>query len=150
MRVYLAAPYGMKDVIKARALELERLGISVVSQWTDESHSANIQMHELTHEEHQAYAVRDVAECAQGDVFVLQPNMVGEIVRQGRTSELGIAIGIGLYRPYPIFVVGDGGNEANIFHHLPQVTHFPDWEATKAELLALLEIERISQDEIPF
>ncbi len=148
MRVYLAAPYQMKEAINVRAAELRALGFEVTSQWLEETHKAGIQMHELTHEDHQYYALRDVADLADAGVFVLQPDATETIKRQGRTVEFGMAIGIGLYRPYPIFVIGKG--EDNIFHHMPQVTHYPDWDATKAALLELLAIERLVLDDLPF
>ncbi len=140
MKVYLAAPYQMKDTISKRAAELRELGIEVTSQWLDETHRANVQLQDLAPKDHQYYALRDVADLADADVFVLQPDSTETIKRQGRTVEMGIAVGIGLYRSYPVFVIGE--SEQNIFHYLPQVYHFPDWEATKARLVELAEIEK--------
>jgi nucleoside 2-deoxyribosyltransferase len=132
LKVYLAAPYSMKTTIEARAAELAARGIHVTSSWLQEPHSPNTQMHELTHEEHVAYAIQDVKDVAEADIFVFHTDPTKSIVRAGRHVEFGIAVGIALSRFMPIFVVGD--EYENIFHHLPQVLHFPNWEATLSVL----------------
>ena len=135
MRVYLAAPYQMKDVISDRAAELRAMGITVTSSWLVEPWGPKTQMHELTHEEHQRYAINDVQDIADSDVLVYQPDVTKTIIRAGRHVEFGIAIGIGLTRDLPILVVGE--DRENIFHHYPQVTHYRTWEETKAALPSL-------------
>jgi hypothetical protein len=89
-------------------------------------------MHELTHEEHQGYARQDVLDVAAADVFIFQTDPTKTIVRAGRHVEFGIAVGIALTRTMPIYVVGE--DYENIFHHLPQVTHFATWEEAMAAL----------------
>jgi nucleoside 2-deoxyribosyltransferase len=135
LKVYLAAPYSMKDVIKARAEELRAAGVEVTSSWLDEPHAPNTQMHEVTPAEHRQYALQDVKDVAAANVVVFHTDPTKTLIRAGRHVEFGIAVGLGLSRALPIFVVGD--ERENIFHYLPQVTHFYSWESVK-ELLCEL------------
>ena len=41
LKVYLAAPYGDKDLMNQWKKDLEAMGIEVTSRWLDEPHSAN-------------------------------------------------------------------------------------------------------------
>ena len=134
MKVYIAAPYSMKDTIKERAAELNALGIIVTSSWLNEPHKPTTQMSELPHEVHQKYAVQDVLDVAAAEIIVFHTDPTKTIVRAGRHVEFGIAVGIGLTRQMDIFVVGE--DRENIFHHLPQVRHFATWEAAKNALAA--------------
>jgi hypothetical protein len=133
MKVYLAAPYATKELMQERAEELRHLGIEVTSSWIDEPHKPSTQMHELTHEEHQQYALRDVEDVIAADVLVFHVDPTGKIVRAGRHVEFGMAVLINqLIRGMPILVVGDA--HENIFHHLPYVTHYATWEDLKSWL----------------
>jgi len=142
MKIYLAAPYSMKDLVSARAQELREMGITVTSSWLKEPHAPNTQMQDLTHEEHQAYALQDVADVATADCIIFHTDPTKTIVRAGRHVEFGIAVGIGfLVREMPILVMGE--DYENIFHHLPQARHFATWEEVKAALPSVaLKLER--------
>lgn len=141
LKVYLAAPYGMKDEMLCRANELRAAGVIITSSWLNEPHAPTTQMHELTHEEHQVYAIQDVKDVVTADVLVFQTDPTKTIVRAGRHVEFGIAIAIGwLKRPMPIFVVGE--DYENIFHHLPQVTHFASWELLRDFLIHLAKTDQ--------
>ena|ERR1700676_2570133 len=140
LKVYLAAPYVMKSQMNIYASELRSRGIQVTSSWLDEPHKPTTQMHELTHEEHQVYAVQDVKDVWAADVLVFQTDPTKAIIRAGRHVEFGIAIGIASTRPMPIFVIGE--EHENIFHHLPQVTHFPLWEPLRDFLIHLSKIDQ--------
>ena len=137
MNVYIAAPYRMKELIKERAAELRAGGVVVTSTWIDEPHKPSTQMQDLTHEEHQAYAVQDVKDVMAADILLLHTDPTKSIVRQGRTVEMGIFVGrrAATHRALPIFVVGL--EYENIFHHLPQVTHFATWEEVRDLVIAL-------------
>src|ERR1039458_2946800 len=125
LRVYLAASYSMKKQIEAEAAELRALGIEITSSWLEEKHAPTTQMEELTHEEHQLYAMRDVQDVLDADVFVFHTDPTKTIVRGGRHVEFGIAVGAGMH----IYVVGE--ERENIFHRLPDVRHFVTWEDVK-------------------
>ena len=152
MRVYIAAPYSMKDTIAKEAAELEAAGFICTSSWVKEPHKPTTQMHELTHEEHQTYALQDVRDVAYADALVFHTDPTKTIVRGGRHVEFGMMVGISMARNHifhdrsrPIYVVGT--EQENIFHHLPQVTHFQTWE----QVLAQLKLDRqAAYDDLPF
>lgn len=132
MKVYLAAPYSAKDLVVQHAADLRALGVVVTSSWLEEPWAPTTQMHELTHEEHQQYALNDVRDVANADVLIFHVDQTKSIIRAGRHVEFGIAVGLGLSREMPILVVGDVYE--NIFHHLPQVTHYAEWSEVLAAL----------------
>lgn len=132
MRVYIAAPYSMKDTIIREAEELRLYGIEVTSSWLEEPHKPSTQMHELTHEEHQVYALRDVQDIVNADILVFHTDPTKSIIRAGRHVEFGIALALGLTRCMPIFVVGQ--ERENIFHHMPQVAHYASWREVRDAL----------------
>ena len=131
MKVYLAAPYQKKAQMNVCAAELRAGGVEVTSSWLDEPHKPTTQMHELTPEEHQKYAIQDVRDVQAADILVLFTDPTKTIVRAGRHVEFGIAV----QRKIPIFVVGD--ERENIFHHLPKVLHFQAWYFLRDMLLAM-------------
>lgn len=137
MKVYLAAPYRSKDQINVYAAELRKGGITVTSTWLDEPHKPATQMAELTHEEHQKYAIQDIKDVASADVLVLWTDPTRTIIRQGRTAELGMVLGLNVVRnkKVPVFVVGL--EDENIFHHAPEVSHFESWAQVRDMLLSL-------------
>lgn len=142
MKVYIAAPYSMKDIIKARAQELISLGIGVTCSWVNEPHKPSTQMIDLTHEQNQAYAIQDVEDVFAGDALVFHTDQTKTLVRAGRHVEFGMAVLKNRFiKPTPIIVVGD--EYENIFHHLPNVSHFETWESAKDHLIELsLEFDR--------
>ena len=134
MKIYLAAPYHRKDEIKKYAISLRGFNIEVTSTWLDEPHSPTTEMRELSHEQHQKYAIKDVDDVVIADGLVIFTDPTQSIVRQGRTAEMGMAIAINrMVRPMPIFVVGN--LYENIFHHMTDVQHFEDWDTTKKAVL---------------
>lgn len=136
MKVYLAAPYQMKETIKERAEQVRALGIEVTSRWLEEPHKPATQLNELTHEEHRAYATQDIEDVIAADVMVFFTDQTKAIVRAGRHVEFGVAVAINkLIRPMSILVVGS--NHENIFHHLEGVRHFQSWTDAKNELFIM-------------
>jgi hypothetical protein len=133
LKVYLAAPYSQKNSIRLCADELREGGVTVTSSWLDEIFAPTVQMAEIPAETHRNFAIRDVKDVrdAQILVFFNDPNAI----RAGRHVEFGIAIGIGLTRKIPVFVVGV--EYENLFHHLPQVTHFENWGKVRDLLIAM-------------
>jgi nucleoside 2-deoxyribosyltransferase len=126
MRVYIAAPYSMKDTIKQDADDLLKYNITCTSSWVLEPHKPTTQMQDLTHETHQKYALQDVEDVLQADVLVFHTDPTKTIVRGGRHVEFGMAVMMNrLGSSTPIYCVGM--EEENIFHHLPQVKHFATW-----------------------
>jgi nucleoside 2-deoxyribosyltransferase len=137
MKVYLAAPFTTKDVIKVYAEELRASGVIVTSSWLEEPFKPTIQLSDVMPEQIQAYAVQDVKDVAAADILVLWTDPTRTIVRQGRTAELGMVLGLNTVRQkkVPVFVVGL--EEENIFHHCPEVSHFESWEQVRDLLISL-------------
>ena len=139
MKVYLAAPYSRKDQIKAYSEELHAWGIDTTSSWVDEPHVPDIQMHELTHQDHQKYAERDVADIVSANCLILFTDPTKTIVRAGRHVEFGIALGLReAGKSMLLWVVGS--EFENIFHHLSGITRFQNWGAAKVALRAMDEM----------
>lgn len=139
LKVYLAAPYKMKEIIQARADELRNHGIGVTSSWLEEPEKPTTTLEEVSASKNRQYAHQDVLDVEAADILVFQTDETKTILRAGRDVEFGIAVGIGRRRPMPIFVVGEGYD--NIFHHLPQVYHFKDWSSVVERLGVLSSIE---------
>lgn len=137
LKVYLAAPYIQKPYITQCATELREAGVTVTSSWLEEKEAPTAALRDLSPETRRDYAIRDVKDVMDADILVLFTDPTQSIVRQGRTAEMGMFIGrrsanrIAL----PIFVVGL--EMENIFHHLPQVTHFENWEKVRDLLIAM-------------
>jgi nucleoside 2-deoxyribosyltransferase len=141
LKVYLAVPYQRKEEIKIFADELRAENIYVTSNWLNEPHKSSTQLPDVLDGERLIYAQQDMRDVIEADIFVLFADFTKTIVRAGRHVEFGIALAIGqLVRPMPIFVVGE--EYENIFHYLPQVTHFETWQAIKARLSRLAAIPR--------
>lgn len=139
MKVYLAAPYSAKDQITQYAAQLKDLGVGVTSSWLDEPHKPTTQMHELTHEEHLVYAEQDVLDVCAADAMVFFTDPTKTIVRAGRHVEFGMVVILNKLRgPMPIYVIGP--EYENIFHHLPNVRHFENWEQFVSMLIMSLSL----------
>jgi hypothetical protein len=131
MKVYIAAPYSRKDQMNVYAAELRKGGVEVTSSWLNEIHPPTVQMPDLTHEEHQKYAIQDIKDVRAAKAMVFFTDQTKQIIRAGRHVEFGIAI----ERRMPIFVVGL--EKENLFHHAPGVMHFKTWEDVRDILIAL-------------
>ena len=68
MKIYLAAPYVQKPYIEQCAAELRAGGVIVTSSWLAEPHKPTTQMDELTHEQHQQYAIQDIKDVQAADI----------------------------------------------------------------------------------
>ena len=135
LRVYIAAPYSRKDemnFVKSRLLEI---GIGVTSSWLKEPHSPTAQMGDLSHEEHQTYALQDIADVRAADAMLFFTDPTKTIIRAGRHVEFGMAVALNEFRfgNYPIFVVGQ--DRENIFHHLDNVSHYDSWKDARNALV---------------
>ena len=133
-RVYLAAPYSLKPLMEQYARELKEDDINVVSSWLEEPHPPDIQLWEVPAETHRQYAVRDIEDIHNSDAMVFFVDQTRSLVRGGRHVEFGIALESNI----PIFVVGDF---ENMFHYLPQIEHFSNWELAKNALTSYLSLK---------
>lgn len=141
LRVYLAAPYSMKETIKTHAAELRERGIRVTSSWLEEPYPSTIKLSEVKAEENRSYAFQDIDDVLAASIMVFYNDPTKSIVRGGRHVEFGMALAFGRTgRSFPIFVVGE--EHENIFHYLPQVYHFATWDAVRMRLCELAQVER--------
>lgn len=126
MKVYLAARYTSKLLLKTYAEQLRKEGIEVTSSWLEEPHAPNTTMDELPEKDLTQYASDDLKDIDAADALVffsIEPTQ--KSVRGGRHVEFGYALGT----KKPILVVGP---RENIFHHLPTVFQLNTWpEAVK-------------------
>ena len=119
MRVYLAAPYGARQLIRTFATDLEASSFAVTSSWLNETHDINSDTEgaapALTDDQVAAHAQQDLWDLQSSDALVLFTSAyVGCEGGGGRHIETGYAIGLGK----PVLVVGE---PENIFHRLPTV-----------------------------
>jgi len=128
LKVYLASQYARKNELREYAFELEDIGIHVTSRWITEEPASLIDQNEKI-----LWARYDLIDVADADVLVFfaedpekQPR------RGGRHVEFGFALALNK----TVLVVG--GIE-NIFHNLPEVQHFENFEQVKNALKTLRE-----------
>jgi len=139
-RVYLAARYGRREEILARAIELAGDGHAVTSrwllgdqQWDAATLAAATALEERgeTPPEAARFAIEDWADLRAAEVVILFAEPPGSTAgtRGGRHVEFGMAYALGKR----CLVVG--GRE-NVFHLLPGVEHHPTWERARRRLRA--------------
>ena len=132
MKVYLAAPYGSRDVIRDYAAELREIGITVTSSWLAEQHEINDGTQgaatALSDEQVSQHAQTDIREVRGSDLLVLfTAGYIGVEGGGGRHVETGVA----LASHKPVLVVGE---PENVFHRTTGVFTFPDWHAVVIDL----------------
>lgn len=122
MKFYLAAQFSWKEDIALKKKQLEELGVTVTSTWTDENAAANCSLKDFSGGYHREMAIRDLNEIDAADAIVLFSVDPDTLTRRGgRHVEFGYAAGKGKR----LFVVGP---QENIFHHIPEVLQFATWE----------------------
>lgn len=141
MKVYIAAPYLKKEEMKVYAAKLRDLGIGVTSGWLDEPDKPAMGPQDLINTQNREYAMRDVQDVMDADAMIFFTDPTKTILRAGRHVEFGMILAINAMSQdedtMPIFVVGL--EFENIFHHMPEVHHFQEWE------LALEAIRRFAK-----
>jgi hypothetical protein len=124
MKIYLAAWYERNAEMRAYRDVLENMGHRVTSRWIDQHEGELPQsMGEGVIAEHvdaaAKYALKDLQDIVAADMLVhfTSPGFG----KGGRHIEFGYALALRL----PIALVGP---RENVFHALPGVTWYPDWE----------------------
>jgi nucleoside 2-deoxyribosyltransferase len=118
MKVYLAAKYSMKEDMQHVAAIFKSKGIGITSSWLNEPHSPSSTLADVDVKHLRKFALQDIEDIKAADAVVLfSIDPLIPTVRGGRHVETGIAIALGK----PLFIIGP---EENVFHFLPQVTHF--------------------------
>lgn len=137
MKVYLAAMYSLKEMVRKRAEDLSRLGIECTSTWLDEPHAPSTGLKEVTPEFCIETAHKDLSDILRSDVMVLfTEEPTTPTLRGGRHFESGFAYGIAMaqtlklvaedafVRPMQVMTVGP---RENIFHHLELIRNHGSW-----------------------
>ncbi len=129
MNVYLASRYARREEMQAVAADLQQMGHTVTSRWINGSHE--LEDHPAP-EDRRRLAQEDMLDILDANClisFTEQPRASGESPgRGGRHVEFGIALGGCTMR---LIVVGW---RENVFHWLPRVEFFPDWQGAKEAL----------------
>lgn len=124
MRIYLAAPWDIKERAKAFADRIEATGHEITHKWWDYEGDDEAQE-----------TPEFMAECAKSDRNgVFSSHMVvviNERKSEGKAVEQGLALGANI----PIMVIGDKEKKLNIFQYLGDYT----WVKDEAEALGLFE-----------
>lgn len=130
MKFYLAARFGLKEIVQQLQQELQRRGHEIVGDWTNHKPIKPYDQHpDLA----RAYSVGDVEGVRASDVFCLLSDEAGT----GMYTELGVAISCFLdHRKPHIYVVG-AHNARNMFYFHDVVQKL----ATKEQFLA--EVDRL-------
>jgi nucleoside 2-deoxyribosyltransferase len=142
MRIYLAAPYAVRDELRALANELEDGGHQISASWLEATHAIHSGTLATAPDADDAYCrdhvIQDMEDVGRSDLVIvfnftycskvltgrhLGPNSGGRHVETGAALALGI----------PVVVVG--GAE-NIFHR-GACTVVEDWSAAKAAVQSL-------------
>lgn len=122
MKFYLAAQFSWKENIASKKKQLEELGHTVTSTWTDEVAAANCSLKDFPPDYHEKMALRDFEEIEAAEAIVLFSVDADTLTRRGgRHVEFGYAAG----RGKTLYVIGP---KENIFHHIPGVHQFDTWE----------------------
>lgn len=141
MKVYLAAPYASRSLIRMYAAHLRRERDMVcTSSWLQETHQINAGTQgaatALPDDQVAKHATDDLSNVLEADVLVLFTSAyVHAEGGGGRHVETGYALALGT----PVIVVGE---PENVFHRLgaPRVVVVPTWGA------ALVELDRLESE----
>lgn len=125
-RIYLAARFARREELRAIAEELRAAGASVTSRWLNQSPLGDS---ELGSARAATLAEMDFGDLRSADVCIaFTESGDGSNGRGGRHAELGIALALNLR----VIVVGP---REHVFHCLPAVEQFPDWEEARQALV---------------
>lgn len=127
--IYLASRYSLKETMLKYAATLTSYGLQVTSRWLLEEHSPTVSMTDIPDKTNEQIAKDDLEDIVRSDIMLFFcEDQNNQPPRGGRHVEWGYALAMGLR----IICIGE---KENIFHHLPQITHYATFEAFReAEL----------------
>ena len=135
MKVYLAAPYAGRDVLKGELDTWAELGVEVTCGWVQGTRPLGASTYGISAEstlaEVEAHATMDLADVDRADALVLytanylqqlDPSL-GDVTHQLHTGGRHIETGYAIAKDKPVVVLG---NDENIFHRgLCMTAHSP-------------------------
>lgn len=120
MKIYLAAPFSLKDILREHARLIRKKGHEVTSGWLLERINPKKDIEDG--ENYRKQAERDIYDINRSDLFVLFTTNPKEwIKRGGKHFEAGYAYAKGI----PVEVIGP--NE-NIFYFLRDIKHHESFD----------------------
>ena len=117
MKVYLTARFARKDEMATYAGDLNRLGYVVTCRWLEVEFDPGTP---LSHPNWSQPAQQDLDDIRRADAVVSFTETSGG--GAARHVELGIGLGLGKR----VYIVG---RAEHLFHTLPQLEVYPDWNA---------------------
>jgi len=130
LKVYIASRYSRRHEMQQYAQDLRADGYIVTSRWILGAHEASDALNDA---ERERFAKEDwddlvgsqfLVTFSEDNTSIKDPGQC----RGGRHVELGIALAIGM----PVFLIGP---RENIFHWLPRVRIFSNWQFARAAIL---------------
>jgi hypothetical protein len=124
LSVYLAAPFGAKELVRTYAADLEAVGYTIASTWLDSEHVSDAV---ASAEQLGQFADRDLMEVRRAHVMVaFTPAAAGcpDATSGGHHVEFGYMLAV--KGTTSVVLVGE---PVNAFHRLPGLTVVPDWRA---------------------
>jgi nucleoside 2-deoxyribosyltransferase len=126
MKFYLSAKYVRNSEMRGYRSQLEQLGHTITSRWID-CHEGRypIPFNPHTVDDH----LEDCAKLANDDLMDIQAAdivIAFTDVASGGTGGRHIEFGYALAYEIPVVVVGP---RENVFHALPEIEWYPDWES---------------------
>lgn len=131
-RVYLASRFARRAELKAVAAQLTSHGFEVTSRWLDSPNP--LSQHDLDAGAAAAFAEMDLEDLRRADLCIAFTESADHPSpgRGGRHAELGIALGLGL----EVLLVGP---REHVFHALPEIRQFANWDGPDGALAALAD-----------
>jgi hypothetical protein len=117
MKVYLASRFTRKDEMATYAEDLNRLGHQVTSRWLGVEFDPGTP---LSHPNWSQLAQQDLDDIRRADALICFTETSGG--GAARHAEFGIGLGLGKR----VYIVGSA---EHLFHTLPQLKVYPDWDA---------------------
>lgn len=122
MKIYLAAQYSWRNIIKGYAKQLEDCGHEVTSTWLQERKGLSTELTELSNRFLREHAKADLEDIIKADCVVLFSVGPTELTKRGgRHVEFGL--GYALNKRMVVC-----GPKENIFHYLDDVVCFNTFE----------------------
>lgn len=127
--VYLAARYARRAELRAYAKELEAAGAAITCRWLFAEASSLLDKQLAPEKRGGQVAAIDFEDVQRADIcLAFTESGDGPVGRGGRHTELGIALALGRR----VVVIGP---REHVFHCLPQIEHYENWEDASGALI---------------
>lgn len=122
MKIYIAAPYAVRDELRSYALDLTRVGHTITSSWLDATHEINQGSLETAPDLSDAYAqqhsMKDIEEVMSSDLLIFVTWDKAQHIAAwkdlgGNSGGRHVETGVALSHDIPVIV---WGAPENIFH----------------------------------